>query len=176
MKRVLIIHGWQSNSEEHWYQEEKNILESKGYEVSVPDMPNSNFPKQQEWVKVIEDFKPTENDVLIGHSLGVPTILRYLEDATGRVDKVFLFAGFASPLKLDVEDGEYPDSFVTKSFDWDAIKIKANNIYVINQRNDEWVPKEKGIEIADKLKEEIILVDGTNHFDTMDLDLINDRI
>ncbi|MDD5145114.1 MAG: hypothetical protein PHW72_03250 [Candidatus Pacebacteria bacterium] len=45
-KRVLIIHGWESNSKEHWFLEEKNRLEDRGFEVTVPDMPNTFHPKK----------------------------------------------------------------------------------------------------------------------------------
>ena len=69
-KRVLIIHGWESNSREHWFLEEKARLEKLGFQVIVPDMPNTFHPKKEEWIKVIENFAPDKNSILIGHSLG----------------------------------------------------------------------------------------------------------
>ena len=89
-KRVLIIHGWESNSREHWFLAEKERLEKLGYEVVVPDMPNTLHPQKEEWVKVIEDFNPDENSILIGHSLGGVTILRYLEIAKNKTRKCIL--------------------------------------------------------------------------------------
>jgi hypothetical protein len=176
MKKVLIIHGWESGSKEHWYQEEKSILEKRGYEVFVPDMPNTNFPVEKEWVKIVEDFSPNENDILIGHSLGAPTILRYLEKARGKVGKVFLIAGFASELKLDYPSTQYPQSFVKRDFNWQRIKDNVGRAFVINQKDDEWVPKEKGEEIVQNIDGRFILVDGNNHFDKMDLNLINNYL
>ena len=48
-KRVLIIHGLESNSREHWFWDEKERLEKFGYKVVVPDMPNSFRPQKEAW-------------------------------------------------------------------------------------------------------------------------------
>jgi len=176
MKKVLIIHGWQSGSQEHWYQEEKKILENLCYKVTVPDMPNANYPNLNEWIQIIEDFCPDKDSILIGHSLGAPTILRYLESTKKKVEKIILIAGFASTLNLDYPDSEYPDSFVKDSFNWGKIKENSTKIIVINQKKDDWVPFKKGIEIAKNTQGELVEVEGTDHFDKMDLDLINSRL
>jgi len=80
-KKVLIIHGWESNSKEHWFLEEKKRLEKSGHEAVVPDMPNASRPIKEEWVRILKNFGPNESSVLIGHSLGGTAILRYLEEA-----------------------------------------------------------------------------------------------
>jgi len=90
MKKALIIHGWESNSQDHWFQDEKKYLESIGYKVLVPDMPYTMKPKMDEWVKIVKDFSPDEESVLIGHSLGAPTILRFLKMLSKRSEKFFL--------------------------------------------------------------------------------------
>lgn len=176
MKKVLIIHGWESGSKGHWYQEEKNILEKIGYIVAVPDMPNAKLPVLEKWVEVVENFNPDENSVLIGHSLGAPTILRYLEKAQKKVGKVILIAGFSSTLNMDYPNAKYPDSFVKNPFDWEKIKKMTGEIVVLNQVNDPWVPVAKGEEIAQKTGGTFVKVQGSNHFDQMDLDLINSRL
>ena len=89
MPNFLIIHGWGSNSREHWFLGEKARLEAKGLQVVVPDMPDTKNPKQDEWVKIIEQFSPDENSILIGHSLGGAVILRYLEKLTKKQAKAF---------------------------------------------------------------------------------------
>ena len=170
MKKALIIHGWESHSRDHWFQEEKSILESLGYMVEVPDMPNTFHPKKDEWVKVIEDFDPDENSVLIRHSLGAPAILRYLEKAKKKVGKAFLLAGFSKPLGTDFEA---VTNFVQEPFDWDKITANAGQFIIINQKDDPYVPIDAGKEAADKTEGKFVLVEGNNHFDKMDLNLIN---
>ena len=168
MKRALIIHGWESNSSEHWYQAEKEALEEMGYQVVVPDMPNSAKPVLSEWLGVVNNFNPDLESVLIGHSLGVPTILRYLEISKLSINKAILLAGFAKDLGMEELKG-----FVKAPFDWDRIKKNANDFIVINQKLDPWVPFEVGQELAKNLGVEITVAPGDNHFDTMELDLIN---
>jgi len=76
MKRAIIIHAWESTPEEHWYLEEKKLLEEKGYTVEIPKMPGERWPKLDEWLKVIEALKPDEDTVMIGHSLGPAATFR----------------------------------------------------------------------------------------------------
>jgi len=171
VRRALIIHGWESNPSEHWYLEEKTKLEELGYVVEVPEMPNSASPVLSEWLEVVEKFEPDGESILIGHSLGVPTILRFLEKNDVKIDKAILIAGFARELGHDVTK-----NFVDKPFDWAKIKKGANEFIVINQKNDPWVKPEYGKEIADSIDGKFILVEGRNHFDIMDLELINDKL
>ena len=173
MKKVIIIHGWESSPVEHWYQEEKQILIQKGFEVLVPEMLGGSFVKEEEWVRVLADSNPDAETVLIGHSLGAPTILRFLESSSIKVDRVILIAGFASLLNLDYPNADYPGKFVERPFNWEKIKSKANKFLILNQDNDPWVPFAKGEELAQNLSGELVEVKGSDHFDKMDLDLIN---
>ena len=171
MKRALIIHGWESNPTEHWYQQEKQLLEQKSYSVSIPDMPNSFHPIKDEWVQVITDFAPDEESVLIGHSLGPSTIFRYLEKSGQKVDKVISIAGFVRDLGF-----EETSNFVKEPFDWEKIRTLVNKFVVIAQKNDPYIAVEVAKEVSDKTGGDWILIDGNNHFDTMDLDLINQEL
>lgn len=168
MKRAIIIHGWESNPNEHWYQEEKNILVAMGYEVSVPEMPNTVHPKKDEWVKLIADLAPDEDTVLVGHSLGTPAILRYLEQTDRKVGKVVSVAGFARDLGYDDTQ-----NFVINPFDWDKIRKNASGFIVLGQIKDPYVPFQVSEDMARNLGVEVIEVSGDDHFDKMDLDLIN---
>ena len=171
MRRIIIIHAWESSPQEHWYLDEKKILEEMGHEVLVPELPGGRWPKLEEWLKVIEALTPDENTVLIGHSLGPAAIFRYLEKSGQKVRTVISIAGFVKSLGF-----KETDNFVEQSFNWDAIKKNINKIISIAQKNDPYVPIAASKEIADKTGGEFILVDGANHFDTMDLDLINKNL
>jgi predicted alpha/beta hydrolase family esterase len=173
-KRALIIHGWSSNSKEHWFPQEKTELEKMGYTVTVPDMPNTKLPKKDEWVKVINDFKPDENTVLIGHSLGTPTILHYLEQPDAKVGKVFLVAAFDQSLG----SGYRPiDNFTNEGFDWASINKHFQKMYVLAEDHDPAVPLKLSQEVSEKTGGELLIVSGSNHFNNyLDLNLINSRL
>jgi len=171
MKRVLIIHGWESNSREHWFQEAKIRLEKMGYQVTVPDMPNTFFPQQEEWVKIIEDFQPDQNSILIGHSLGGPAIWRYLEKAKNVVAQCFFLA-----CPINYLGYEPVKNFFSTDFNWEKIKKMCLKFIVIGQTNDIWVPIGHCQELSKKLEVKPIIVKGTDHFDKIDFSLIENNI
>lgn len=170
-KRVLIIHGWESNSREHWFLAAKERLEKLGYQVFVPDMPNTFYPKQEEWVKVIEDFKPDEDSILIGHSLGGVTILRYLEKATKKVGQSILIA--AAIRKVGYKE---IDNFFETDFDWGKIKESSKSFIILSQREDPIVNVQHSQDLTKHLGAKSILVEGKDHFDKIDFSLLEENI
>ena len=172
-KRVLIIHGWESNSKEHWFLGEKERLEKFGYEVVVPDMPNTLEPKKEEWVQVIKDFNPDGNSILIGHSLGGVAILRYLEVADGKAEKCIFIATPIKKLGLGYEGIE---NFLEGSFDWEKIKGNAKKLVIFNQTEDPAVPLQHGKDLANFINAELVIINGNDHFDKIDFSLIEKYI
>ena len=172
-KRVLIIHGWESNSREHWFLEEKEKLEKLGYEVVVPNMPNTFHPQKEEWVKVIEDFNPDENSILIGHSLGGVAILRYLETANNKVGKCIFIA---TPIRKLGPGYEEIENFLDGGFNWKKIRGNSEELIVFNQTEDPAVPLEHGKDLANFTNAELVIVSGNDHFDKINFDLLEKYI
>src|SRR3990167_1700607 len=81
MKRIIIIHGWDGYPEEGWFPWLKKELKNQGLEVLVPQMPEPEAPKIENWVPKFSEIvgTPDENTYLVGHSMGCQTIVRYLE-------------------------------------------------------------------------------------------------
>ena len=104
MKRVIIIHCWEGSPDYCWYPKVKKDLEEKGFQVLVPEMPETNFPKFPDWIQKLKETvgTPTEDIYLIGHSLGCITILKYLESLNlgEKVGGVILVAGFTDNLNI----------------------------------------------------------------------------
>lgn len=172
-KRILIIHGVESNSKEHWFLEEKGRLEKIGYEVTVPDMPNSFHPQKEEWVKIIEDFNPDENSILIGYSLGGTTVLRYLEETKNKVGKGILIA---TPIKKLGPEFKMIENFLEGDFNWEKIKESSEKFIIFNQTKDPAVPIQHGKDLENYLKAELIIVEGNDHFDKIDFELLEKYI
>lgn len=80
-KTIYIIHGWDGSPNEPMHQWLKTKLEKTGIKVIIPAMPHAERPTIDDWIaklkKVIK--KPDKNTMLVGHSIGSQTILRYLE-------------------------------------------------------------------------------------------------
>jgi len=64
MKRVIIVHGWYGYPHEGWFPWLKKVLEDKGYSVEVPEMPDTDHPKIDEWVN--KDGVVTEREARSG--------------------------------------------------------------------------------------------------------------
>ncbi len=172
-KRVLIIHGVESNSREHWFLEEKARLNKLGYDVAVPDMPNSFHPRKKEWVKVIEELNPDKNSILIGHSLGGTAVLRYLEKSKNRVETSILMA---TPIRKLGPEFKMIENFLESVFNWEKIKESSEKFVVFNQTEDPAVPLQHGKDLQRYLKAELVVVEGNDHFDRINFDLLEKYI
>ena len=86
MKKAIIIHGWEETPEGQWLPWVGKQFQGKGWDVEIPEMPNSKTPKLNEWLDKLISLAPDENTVLIGHSLANSLILKYLEKPESKVD------------------------------------------------------------------------------------------
>lgn len=146
MKKVFIIHGfeaWPNGGWRPWLMGE--LYNNRIFSVSL-EMPNPKFPKMNEWVsKIKEEVKNPSNDkYLIGHSLGVPAILRYLETLKDneKIGGVILVSGPFGKLDKDNHSSRarLMDDFFDKEFDFDHIKKVCNKFYIIHNTFDKVVP------------------------------------
>ncbi len=163
-KRVFIIHGWESGPTEHWFPWLRSELEKNGFEVLMPQMPNTFSPKQNQWVSHLREIigEVNENTFLIGHSLGSITILRFLEGLAEnqKVGGAIFVAGFSESLGIVSEI----ENFFEKQVDYEKVKAHCKNFVTINSDDDPWVPVEKGEIIYAKLGGEFKLFHKCGHF------------
>lgn len=165
MKKVFIIHGFMgapNGGWRPWLMEEfaKNDI----YACALP-MPAPDNPIKSEWVKTINEAVgiPTEKIFLVGHSLGVPAILRYLEslDKDSKIGGVVLVSG--PVFKIEKEGYEQVNTFLDVAFDFDHIKNACKNFVIIHGDNDENVPFSDGEELAKKLTCDLISIHNGGH-------------
>src|SRR3989338_7882976 len=80
-KRVYIIHGWGGNPNEGWLVWLGKELENKGFEVFIPEMPDTWSPTINKWVNKISEVvgKSDVQTYFVGHSIGCQAVMRYLE-------------------------------------------------------------------------------------------------
>jgi uncharacterized protein len=106
MKRVIIIHRWEGSSQDDWRPWIKELLIKEGYEVLIPDMPDTNAPVIEGWVRKIEEVVgvPDINTYFIGHSMGCQAILRYLELINTPVGGAIFVAGWFNLDNLESDE------------------------------------------------------------------------
>jgi hypothetical protein len=160
--KALIIHCWDGSPSYCWYPRVKQQLEAQGFEVSVPVMPQTHAPKQKLWLpKLAETVTDLENTVLIGHSTGCITILRYLESLpSGKKCKgVVLVAGFTDNLGFD----ELSNFFETP-INFEKIKTHSPAFIAIMSDNDPYVPLKHADIFKEKLGAKVIIKHNQGHF------------
>lgn len=158
--KVLIIHGLGGNSRENWFPWLKRKLELEKIEVVIPNLPDSDNPKQEEWLNVVEEFVDFDKKmILIGHSLGSVTILRFLERTNRRIEAAILVAGACRPIGI-----KETENFLEGGFNWKKIKRNARIFVVYHSDNDPYIPLEQGVEIAQKLGVRLNFIKGAGHF------------
>lgn len=166
--KIFIFHCWGGDSRGCWRGWLADELRRKGVEVVAPDFPETNNPRLSAWLPVarrtVPKFDPRDDWVLVGHSLGCPTILRLLESMKDggkegeRVKAVVLVSGFARDLGIaEIR------TFIDKPFGWEKIRKKADRFVVINSDNDPYVPLAEGERVAKLLGAEFVVEHGAGH-------------
>ena len=120
------------------------LAKDKIYACALP-MPNSYNPQKDEWVKAIADAigDPGEEIFLVGHSLGAPAILRYLETLpeNKKIGGAVLVSGPYKPIIYpDNININKIDHFINYPFNFDKIKKVCPQFSIIHGDNDDVVP------------------------------------
>ena len=163
MRKVFIVHGYTGYPDKNWFPWLKAELEKLGLNVQVPTMPNTNAPQLDEWLPYLKKVigPPTSDTYLVGHSLGCPTILRYLESLPlgEQVGGALLVAGFAEPLPQLPE----LNSFTEGPWNDEKVIEHVKQLAIINSDDDPSVPLFNGEHVRDRFKAELSLVHNAGH-------------
>lgn len=142
MKKIFIVHGFKGEPNGGWRPWLMGKLgELDIYACALP-MPTPEKPDKDEWVKTIRDAvgSPSDEIFLVGHSLGVPAILRYLETLK-RNEKIGGAVLVSGPVfEIKKEGKEDVNKFINKKFDFDHIKGICKKFVIIHGDNDTAVP------------------------------------
>jgi predicted alpha/beta hydrolase family esterase len=162
VKRAVIVHCWGGNTDYAWYPWAKAQLEDLGYQVTVPNMPDPDPPILATWLPHLKEVigQPDEELVLIGHSIGTVTIMRYLESLeSGQVGKIILVAGFTDQLGFR----ELENFFETR-LDYSKIRDKSKNGFVTIQSDDDpFVSEQYGERLKDELGAILVIKHNAGH-------------
>ena len=170
MKRVFIIHGWEGYPEKNWFPWLKLELENRGFEVYVPQMPDTDSPRINKWISTLIQLVKNSNPdtYFVGHSMGCQAIARYLETLPEgvKIGGAIFVAGFFKRL---TGLGEEPD-FEKVEKDWmetpinlEKIKSHLNQSVAIFSDDDPYVPSDNQDDFRDKLGSKIIVLEKSGH-------------
>lgn len=172
MTRIFLIHGWGGNPNIDWLPWAKKVLEDKGYEVVLPEMPNPDYPKIDSWTNKLREVvgNVRSDDIFIGHSIGYQAIERYLQtlSADTKLDKVILIAPWIVLTRKTFEEMEENEevvkSWYEEPIDYEKIKNMAKWTAVFSD-DDPFVDYEDNYKVyRDKLGAKIIVKNNQGHF------------
>lgn len=162
MKQAILLHGTGGSATDYfWFTDTKKHLESSGYKVWWPQLPNTHKPELQEILSFVLDNMPhlDQESVIIGHSSAYPLTLSLLERIDTKVDKVILVSGFYESLGEDMLKLMLQDNY-----DWQKIKTNAKEIYLLNSDNDPWgCADQQARLVAEKLSAPLTVMFGQGH-------------
>ena len=169
MKKVFMVHGFMgfpNGGFRPWLMDELN--KKNIYACALP-MPDPDYPEKSKWVNEIKHAVPEINEeiFLIGHSLGVPAILRYLEDVPEgvKIGGAVLISGPCSIIRLEDIESKIRriDNFFDKDFNFKKIKESCKNFLIIHGENDDRVPLEHAKIISENLDCDLVIVPNGGH-------------
>jgi len=162
MKKIFVIHGFDGSPNGGWRPWIMGELAREETYCGALLMPSPENPKCEEWIHEIERYtKSNAGDqfYLIGHSLGVPAILRFLEGVGGKsISGAVLVSG-----PIHKTENKKLDSFFEKPFDYQKIRSRCKNFVVIHGDNDPMVSLEEGKELGEALNAKLIVVPNGGH-------------
>lgn len=165
MKKVFMVHGFNGEPNGGWRPWLMEELAKKDIYACALPMPNPHAPIKEEWIKTISVAvnDPNEEIFLVGHSLGVPAIFRYLETLPGgkKIGGAILVSGPIS--KIESNGYSYVNNFLDTPFNFEHIKNVCKNFSVIHGDNDQRVSLKEGELIARELSCKLILVPNGGH-------------
>ena len=161
--RAIIIHGYAATPSDHWFGWLGEHLESAGIPTLIPALPVPEAPDPRSWLNAAQQIGiPDEGTILIAHSLGCLTVLRYLAalQRPWRLGTLILVAGFLERLPtLPNLDG-----YIGEGCDVSFIPGHIGRLTVIRSDDDPCVPTDHTDRLAHQLMVTPQVVTGAGHF------------
>ncbi|MHA7154460.1 RBBP9/YdeN family alpha/beta hydrolase [Arthrobacter sp. TMN-50] len=163
---IFVVHGYQASPGEHWFPWLKSRFSTLRDRVTVLELPTPNEPTTAGWTAALHASigHPSAETVIVAHSLGCITALRYLAslEPGWSLGGLILVAGFAQPIdSLPLLDGFTADSgFVDE--------LVIPRCTVIGSDNDPVVAPAITASLASRLGGRLVVVPGGGHFGSDD--------
>ncbi len=165
MKRAIILHGTDGKPDSNWFMWLKSLLESQGYEVQIPHLPNNHTPNMLVYNDLILNSGWDLTDgIVVGHSSGAVSVLNLLMDDRCPVIKAACMVGvWAHMTGTDLATEQFKDLFSPQGFDFSKIKPKAKHFLYVHGSDDPYCPIEQAKWLADQTGGDFVTVQGGKH-------------
>lgn len=170
MRRVFIIHGWGGHSGEGWLAWLGSELRSRGFEVQVPDMPDTDNPHIEAWLSQLAGLVgiPDQDTYFVGHSIGCQTILRYVASLTSSVGGMVLVAPWVRLPTIFEEEKEIAKPWLETPIDFEKVRAHGGKVVALLSDDDEDAPVEDAGFFEKELGARATILAGRGHFTEAD--------
>ncbi|MFF7654983.1 RBBP9/YdeN family alpha/beta hydrolase [Streptomyces sp. NPDC007983] len=163
-RRASIIHGYGASPEDHWFGWLGEQLDTAGIVTTIPALPNPQDPDPAQWTETVRTDvgTPDENSIIVAHSLGCLTVLRYLRSlpAPWRLGTLVLVSGFVDQLPALPE----LNSYIGDGCDVEELSNHVGRLTIIRSDADPYVPPGHTDRLAGLLGVSAEVVPGAGHF------------
>jgi leucyl-tRNA synthetase len=170
---ILIIHGFTGHSKGDWFPWLKREFTRKGFNVLIPDLPNSDKPELDEWLNALKNLKSKfdEKLIIIGHSLGAITACKFIDDNDIKLEKLILVAPTGKSQKyeellkkdFDEEEVDIIKKFNQTDINWGKVKKLAKEKLLYFSTNDPYIQLNIKDDYAD-LEGKVKIFENKGHF------------
>jgi len=169
-KNALILHGTGATPKDNWFPWMRDRLEALGYEVWLPQLPNSAAPNVHAYTKFLlanPHWQYGDKTLIVGHSSGAVEILALLQALPPgiAIDTAVFVAIHTEDLVAHPEwkmlAGMYLDPF-----DYPKIRASARQFVFVHSDDDPICPVSYARDTAEKVGGEVVVLHGKKHFST----------
>lgn len=172
--KILLVHGYKASPEHNFFPWLRDRLRDLGHEVILPVLPEPAAPNPEEWTKTLLEALPIVDDetIVVGHSLGAISALRFLEAAEARSrPKGALLIAPPWRIKSETFNGFFLDEL-----DFEVLMWKASRFTVLHADDDKLIPRDHAEKYAKVLSAKLVTPETGGHFQGEKYDLILSEI
>jgi predicted alpha/beta hydrolase family esterase len=155
-KKVLLVHGFNTNAQSNYFPELKRQLEKKAV-VLAPDLPNPQNPIQSQWLALLASTNQRRFDLIFAHSLGCKAVLEFIQQENITVKELILAGGFNDL------DGQLLQRPYKDTFSWGNelnIEGTVKSITCIIDPKDDKVDPELSQKLAKDLQAKVVYINS----------------
>lgn len=165
MKHAVLLHGTDGTPEGNWFPWLKHKLETEGYEVWAPLLPENHTPNREVYNDFLfregRDFTDT---LVVGHSSGAVAVLNLLMDERcPHIRMGVMVSAWHKGTPTTFDESQFAHLFPPEGFDYLKIKSNADKLAFLHGDDDIYCPLEQAEYLAEKLDAPITTIPGGGH-------------